>query len=510
MDENLPAGAADAARTDRLPAPGADEPEALRQDIADEIADHLLCAARREHLQNSGNGPLTDQAALAAAVERFGEPAAIARRLWWDAMKERIMAQRMVTIMSTTVALAAVFACFVLWQSTQASRAEQTALLQSQQSVMSAMLAELKSTQKSDGAQWQTFKIRLIDEQGRPVIGKVDCTGQDNQTSDSSEAKSDGVAEFYLPPGQYVVSVTVGPIMTTLTQLLPPGRPTTRTVVCASSDVKTAPLRFEIDQATAPTDLNIYYIAQVQMTSRNVGGQFWTSTPFASISGERLLINPQGKVLGQLPNLPTPGITVNSPTVSPNKAVFPKRLPAGATLTAPIELPPGGYLVNLAPYVPDSPAAGSAEVAGAADAVPALRSVWAPGAATQILIDTQAKDFATIVLDERVFDWKLLRIQIASGTPEAAQPGYPPAYQPPSYAAPPATSEPQSPPYSTPVPYGTPYQPPSAGNPQAPSSVPPAIVPPAAEEGIYPKPRVIPLGPAVEVEPRVVLPAETP
>ncbi len=74
-----------------LPAPRDDEPAGLRQDIIDELADHLTCAYHRELLRG------TDRtAARARTLQRFGDPAAVARRLWLDAMKGKIMAQRIV------------------------------------------------------------------------------------------------------------------------------------------------------------------------------------------------------------------------------------------------------------------------------------------------------------------------------------------------------------------------------------------------------------------------------
>lgn len=72
-----------------LPPPRDDEPPSLRQDILDELADHLACAYRRELLR--GADP---NAAHARVLEQFGDPAAVARRLWFDAMKGKIMAQR--------------------------------------------------------------------------------------------------------------------------------------------------------------------------------------------------------------------------------------------------------------------------------------------------------------------------------------------------------------------------------------------------------------------------------
>ena len=66
-----------------------DEPPRLRQDIIDELADHLACGLQRELLR--GGDP---SAARARVLVRFGDPVAVARRLWLDEMRGRIMAQR--------------------------------------------------------------------------------------------------------------------------------------------------------------------------------------------------------------------------------------------------------------------------------------------------------------------------------------------------------------------------------------------------------------------------------
>ena len=73
----------DAIETD-LPAPRDDEPDGLRQDILDELADHLACSFNRELLR--GASPAE---ARRRAIERFGDPAAVARRLWLEAMRGR-------------------------------------------------------------------------------------------------------------------------------------------------------------------------------------------------------------------------------------------------------------------------------------------------------------------------------------------------------------------------------------------------------------------------------------
>ena len=76
-----------------LPAPRDDEPGGLRDDILDELADHLACAYRRELLRGADTATARQR-----VLERFGDPAALVRRLWFDAMKGKIMAQRILVV----------------------------------------------------------------------------------------------------------------------------------------------------------------------------------------------------------------------------------------------------------------------------------------------------------------------------------------------------------------------------------------------------------------------------
>lgn len=55
-----------------LPAPRDDEPGGLRDDILDELADHLACAYRRELLRGADTAT-----ARQCVLERFGDPAAL-------------------------------------------------------------------------------------------------------------------------------------------------------------------------------------------------------------------------------------------------------------------------------------------------------------------------------------------------------------------------------------------------------------------------------------------------
>src|SRR5580704_16348433 len=74
-----------------LPAPRDDEPPDLRRKIIAELRDHLHAAMQRELLL-TGNAEQAQQNVLS----RFGEPARLARKLWYDALWEKIMTQRMV------------------------------------------------------------------------------------------------------------------------------------------------------------------------------------------------------------------------------------------------------------------------------------------------------------------------------------------------------------------------------------------------------------------------------
>lgn len=95
-----------------LPPMRDDEPSSLRQDIVDELADHLECAVRREQVKSNGADDVERR-----VLERFGNPRQIARRLWWLAMWSRIMSQRVLLGFSLAGnVLAILLSVAVFWQ----------------------------------------------------------------------------------------------------------------------------------------------------------------------------------------------------------------------------------------------------------------------------------------------------------------------------------------------------------------------------------------------------------
>ena len=121
-----------------LPQPRDDEPSSLRSDIADELADHLQCAFRREVLKDGDR-----EAAQRRALDRFGDPKKLARRLWRQAMWSRMMKQRIVSGLQWMVALTAMLiAGAVFWQQSQ-------------------MFAELRQARQDEAAQRQALTAKL-------------------------------------------------------------------------------------------------------------------------------------------------------------------------------------------------------------------------------------------------------------------------------------------------------------------------------------------------------------
>ncbi|MCP4639007.1 MAG: hypothetical protein GY851_01165, partial [bacterium] len=86
-----------------FPKPHRHEPGHLRQDILDELADHLALATERER-----EGCSDEATVWQRVLNRFGDPTGVARRLWWDAMKEQVMRDWIQTGVVVVVGLAVV------------------------------------------------------------------------------------------------------------------------------------------------------------------------------------------------------------------------------------------------------------------------------------------------------------------------------------------------------------------------------------------------------------------
>ena len=107
-----------------FPEPHDDEPASLRQDIADELADHLQTSLARQIV-----GTLDEATARERVVERFGDARGLARSLWFDAMREKIMRQRIIQIAAGLSLVLCVVLGFLLWRTLERSQAAMAELV---------------------------------------------------------------------------------------------------------------------------------------------------------------------------------------------------------------------------------------------------------------------------------------------------------------------------------------------------------------------------------------------
>jgi hypothetical protein len=163
-----------------LPPPRDDEPPGLRQDILDELADHLACAYKRELLRG-----VEASAAQARVLEQFGDPAAVARRLWFDAMKGKIMTQRLLIGACLLLMIVVCGAALVL-ERQQSIRAEREVAeanfrlaqaLRQTQTTNQEMLKQLRTMaeafQPGQTPDWIPVSFKLTQEtlDGPPAVG---------------------------------------------------------------------------------------------------------------------------------------------------------------------------------------------------------------------------------------------------------------------------------------------------------------------------------------------------
>jgi hypothetical protein len=247
-----------------LPPPRDDEPASLRQDILDELADHLGCAYHRELLR--GANPLE---ARRRVLKRFGDPAAVARRLWFDAMKGKIMAQRVVMATCLVVTLASLALVGVVFQrSVMSQRAFERAIAFEREKALSSQQEMLKQLHEMSEAirnprtpDWNPVKFRITEEtpDGPPVLGCRIMIHQDN-TADSGRSRTSdasGIADLgILHPGQYHFEVFrswgEGSLGGSGRLSVEPGSQVNKLIVCPKTLLERVPVRI---RCAWPADL---------------------------------------------------------------------------------------------------------------------------------------------------------------------------------------------------------------------------------------------------------------
>jgi hypothetical protein len=268
-----------------LPAPRDDEPGSLRDDILDELADHLACAYRREVMRGADA-----QAARQRVLEQFGDPAAVARRLWFDAMKGRIMAQRVLVVSCIILTLISLsLAGIMSIQAVQAQRMAAAAQARMAEEMRRAQEAQLKMLEQlqsgSKGAQgpnspdWNPVIFSLSEEEGPgpPAVGVRAGLGRGNQGSQKQDAiqrESDenGRIDFgVVQPGDWEFSLSRpcddgGTWRTTGKLNVLPGNAIEMSITCPSSSPQLVPLTVRIDLTPDLADKGMAVLASLGHT----------------------------------------------------------------------------------------------------------------------------------------------------------------------------------------------------------------------------------------------------
>jgi hypothetical protein len=187
-----------------LPERRDDEPRGLREAIVAEIVDHLQCSMRRELL--AGRDALEARTRVLAA---FGDPVAVACRMWYEAMKERIIMQRLTLAAMVLMTVACTAMSYLVWQGQQDAREFNAALVRKLEEIAASPRAA-----KSDGkpAVISTpLRVRLVAQKpDGPAVADCSITlfslyNGSYQVMERSELSDDnGVADFGpFPNGKY-------------------------------------------------------------------------------------------------------------------------------------------------------------------------------------------------------------------------------------------------------------------------------------------------------------------
>jgi hypothetical protein len=299
--------------TGELPAPRDDEPEHLRKDIADELSDHLHCALNRE-LHSTQD----EQQAKQNVLSRFGNVNRIARQLWFDSMKEKIMSQRLTLAMTTLMAVVCVVLCVLIWKIADSNQATNLALMEQSRAMSQNILDKLAALSKPAPApepakslEWNPLKIRLVKgEAGGPPAEGFKARLEENilnatqRTNVMQISGADGIADFGLVrPGAHNLRITTpwnGNEYRSLFITLRPGEEHTEEIICPAEPLPEADVKISVDWPEDLKDKNLWAICSFDLDKRTVDKGDWKQSPKPSrfpSSSRHLAISPQGEVV---------------------------------------------------------------------------------------------------------------------------------------------------------------------------------------------------------------------
>lgn len=292
-----------------------DEPSSLRQDIIDELSDHFACALNRELLKNND-----EQTAKQRVLNQFGDPIKLARKLWLDEMKERIMSQRILTGVSVAMAICGFIVVGLIWTMMRQNQSLNLQMLAQMKELadrpapvavnqqdpqllerLEALMQKQKAESDSSSGAMNLVLLHLVAEnkEGKPAVGfsgtltKVSTNGGDFKINAVSDAQ--GELDFgKLPWGKYQLHLKSpwgeewnGHQFSTL-----PGRKFEATIVCPATVPAKVPVEFQVDWPTRPEDKSYYLLCDFRLQKSYSNSAFLMDAfrdSFSDLNGEYFL-----------------------------------------------------------------------------------------------------------------------------------------------------------------------------------------------------------------------------
>ncbi|HEY3968654.1 MAG TPA: hypothetical protein VGM05_29165 [Planctomycetaceae bacterium] len=282
--------------TECFPQPRDDEPVSLRQDIADELADHLASSLRR-HLLTSP----TEDAARARVLVRFGNPQHVARQLWFDAMKEKIMSQRLNLVVSSLMAavcLGVLGMVIVVFRDSQSLNAAMLERLHA----LATPAPAAPAAEPAAPAEWIRARFKLV--QGQPggpaavgfnvqlqsgshsqVVGETQKDGYMIYGTIEETSDADGIADLGMfRYGGYTLQVRAPWGESISRQVgLRPGQESIREIVCPAAAPDSVDVAFPVQWPDDLQNRNLCLLVQFGYSvTRHIGVDQWTSRSVTS------------------------------------------------------------------------------------------------------------------------------------------------------------------------------------------------------------------------------------
>jgi hypothetical protein len=290
----------------QLPPSRPDEPARLRQDILDELNDHLVCSYHREILRG-----LDSSVARHRVLAQFGDPAAVACRLWLDAMRGKIMIQRVVIGTSVFVAAACVALVAIFWQ--QALHAQRLAALQAvdAQAREREMLDRLKEMTEAikhpRSPDWNpvrfSFTERAADGPPARGVSVVLYKVGDQSTKVNRQSNEAGVADFgLLNPGRYSFQLdrmlADGEITASGELDVQPGESVDKHIVCPKLAAQQASVRVgcKWPDDLASASLVLYLPLRHRYLETSPGIEWVSTVPGRFFQSHTILLGPSSSV----------------------------------------------------------------------------------------------------------------------------------------------------------------------------------------------------------------------